>query len=313
MLGFFAMRVLSFGMFAVGAALGVILVSALKTTLIAEMYPKDPKLAFIIAAVVAGLAFGLLAMCLQKQMLIFSTAYAGSCACVFGIGHFAGHFPTTDDLSAVEAGKFNAWVVLYVGLTFCIGTAGMLFQFWLAKGKQMPEHAPHDRRRRRRRRAYDYDDWSDRDDDWTDDVYIERVPLPRRKRDGSRGRPYTRMEDTSHAREYKSSPARMRAEAPDMGGDIEKEDGGMMEENVVASVKRTEVRGTTGKGKATDVSHGVVRELRKFGTVELAESDAAEVTDAAEVVEEEVKSGLVHVSLGSDAENYLMRDMAIKV
>lgn len=188
LLGFLALRALNFGMFAVGAALGVVLASSVKTTLIAQAYPKDPRLAFIIAAVSCGLILGLLAMCLQKQMLIFSTAYAGSCACMFGIGSFAGHFPTTEDLSNVEAGHANAWVLLYIALTFILGTIGMAFQFWLARGKPMPEHAPHDRRRRRRRpRQYQFDDLSD-DDDWADDVYVERVPLPRRKREPSRVR-----------------------------------------------------------------------------------------------------------------------------
>lgn len=181
MLGFLALRALSVGMFAVGAALGVVLASAVKASLIAKAYPKDPELAFIIAAVACGLIFGLLSMCLQKQMLILSTAYAGSCAAVFGIGHFAGHFPTAEEISKVEAGKFDGWVLFYILLTLGLGTAGTFFQFWLGRGKPMPTHAPHDRRRRRRRvRHYEPDEWSD-DADWEDQIYVERAPAPRRK------------------------------------------------------------------------------------------------------------------------------------
>lgn len=183
MLGFVALRALNFGMFAVGASLGVILASCFKTTLIADAYPRDPELAFIIAAVSIGLVFGLLALCLQKQMLIFSTAYAGSAAATFGVGRFAGHFPTSEDLASAEQGNLSAWVVFYMLLALAIGTAGMLFQFWLARDKPMPQYAPRDRRRRRRRvRTASFDDWSDQDDDWASEVYVETVPLPRSQR-----------------------------------------------------------------------------------------------------------------------------------
>lgn len=183
MLGFVALRALNFGMFAVGASLGVVLASCFKTTLIADAYPHDPELAFIIAAVSIGLAFGLLALCLQKQMLIFSTAYAGSAAATFGVGRFAGHFPTSEDLASAEQGNLSAWVVFYMLLALSIGTAGMLFQFWLARDKPMPQYAPRDRRRRRRRvRPASFDDWSDQDDDWASEVYVETVPLPRSQR-----------------------------------------------------------------------------------------------------------------------------------
>eukprot|EP00178_Gracilaria_changii_P019214 TRINITY_DN55824_c0_g1_i1.p1 TRINITY_DN55824_c0_g1~~TRINITY_DN55824_c0_g1_i1.p1 ORF type:complete len:486 (-),score=71.28 TRINITY_DN55824_c0_g1_i1:893-2350(-) len=183
MLGFIALRALNFGMFAVGAALGVILASCFKTTFIASAYPADPELAFIVTAAVMGLMFGLVAICLQKQMLIFSTAYAGSAAATFGVGHFAGHFPTTNDLANAEAGHLNAWLVLYILLALFIGTAGMMFQFWLSQNKPMPEYAPRDRRRRRRRvRTSSFDTWSDHEDDWADQVYVETVPLPASRR-----------------------------------------------------------------------------------------------------------------------------------
>lgn len=182
LLGFIALRALNVGMFAVGAALGVVFASAVKASLIAQAYPKDPELAFKVVAVVCGLLFGLLALCLQKQMLIFSTAYAGSGACMFGIGHFAGHFPTSADLDKVEKGELDGWVLVYILATLLLGTGGMLFQFWLGKNKPMPTHAPHDRRRRRRRvRQYEpeEDDWSD-EGRWGEEVFFERM-APRRK------------------------------------------------------------------------------------------------------------------------------------
>lgn len=184
--GFIAMRALSIGMFAVGASLGLIFASAFRTSLIAELFPKDPRTAFIVTAVVLGLVLGLLAVLFEKHMLIFSTAYAGACACIFGIGHFAGHFPTSRDLTNAQKGQLDGWVLLYFGLTLLLGTMGLFFQLWLAHDRPMPEYAPYDRRRRRRRngRQYEQPPWSDDDEDWGDDVFVERRPMPpRRKRD----------------------------------------------------------------------------------------------------------------------------------
>lgn len=189
--GFLAMRALNLGMFAVGAALGVVFTAALRNPVIAPAFPDDPGSAFIAIAVSVGLVLGLLAVFLQKQMLIFSTAYAGACACAFGIGHFAGHFPSEAELAAAaEQGHVGKWVAVYVAITLALGTAGMLFQFWLATDRPMPDAAPHSRRRRRARRRvvqhFDPDEWSDGEADWgsaagmaPDDVYVERTPIPR--------------------------------------------------------------------------------------------------------------------------------------
>lgn len=179
LLGFIAMRALPIGMFAVGASLGVVFASSIRTTVIADLFPKDPRTAFIVTAVSLGLILGLLAVFFEKHMLIFSTAYAGAFACAFGVGHFAGHFPTSEDISEAEKGHVNVWTVVYILAAIGVGTIGMLFQFWLARDRPMPEYAPYDRRRRRRRvRRFDPGEWSD--DGWDDDVYVERVPLPPR-------------------------------------------------------------------------------------------------------------------------------------
>lgn len=178
--GFIAMRALPIGMFAVGASLGVVFASSIRTTVIVDLFPKDPRTAFIVTAVSLGLILGLLAVFFEKHMLIFSTAYAGAFACAFGVGHFAGHFPTAEDISEAEKGHVNAWTVVYILAAIGVGTIGMLFQFWLARDRPMPEYAPYDRRRRRHRvRRVDPGEWSD--DEWGgDDVYVERVPLPPR-------------------------------------------------------------------------------------------------------------------------------------
>lgn len=185
LVGFLAIRALSLGMFAVGASLGVVLTASFKSTLIAQIYPKDPQLAFYVAATISALILGTIALCLKKQMLIFSTAYAGSFACMFGIGYFTGHFPTSQQIAKVGQTSISPWLILYFILTIALGSLGMAVQFWLAKDKPMPTHAPHHRYRRRRNtsRQYHHDDWSEDDDDWErDETFAERIPLPRNMR-----------------------------------------------------------------------------------------------------------------------------------
>lgn len=183
--GFIAMRALPLGMFAIGAALGVIFSTTLRTTLLPALFPDDPHTAFIITAVVLGLLLGLLALAFQKHMLIFSTAFGGALAAVFGIAHFTGHVPSVQQLQQLEQGQLaDGWVFLYFAAALLLGLAGMAVQFRLGRDKDLPEYAPYDRRRRfplRSRSRPQYRDpyWDDAAsfDDW-DDGYDRRPPPP---------------------------------------------------------------------------------------------------------------------------------------
>jgi hypothetical protein len=135
--GFLAVKMLDVGAFALGAALGVAIAVALKAVLWGRIFPSSPRAGFIAGCLVLGLAFGMLALALRRQMLILSTAYAGSFAFFFGIGHFLGHFPTVDDLGHVENGEFNPWTVTYLALTLLLGTAGLIVQLRVTEDKPL--------------------------------------------------------------------------------------------------------------------------------------------------------------------------------
>lgn len=149
--GFSAIKMLAVGMFAVGAAFGVALSAALKAALWSRVFPNSPHAGFIFGSVLLGMTFGVVALTLRKKMLILSTSYAGAFALFFGIGHFAGHFPSLKQLNQVEQGMFDPFAVLYLGLTALVGTAGLFLQLHLTRDKVMPRRAPYSRYRRHRR------------------------------------------------------------------------------------------------------------------------------------------------------------------
>lgn len=189
--GFLALHILPLGMFGVGAALGVVIAAALKTSVIARAYPQDVELGFRVVAVACGLVFGLVALCLRKEMLMFCSAYAGAGGCMYGVGRFAGHFPTEVEIGKVEQGELDGWVVGYLVGMVVLGTGGLGMQFWLGRNKEMVREAPGERRRRRRRerereemmRGWSEDDdgfWEGmvrREDRWKGEGRYERVGL----------------------------------------------------------------------------------------------------------------------------------------
>lgn len=75
-----------------------------------------PGLWLYLAVVVLGLIGGVLALKLERFVLVLSTSLAGSLACVAGIGHFAGHFPTSASSfidPATHAVTHDVWVWAY--------------------------------------------------------------------------------------------------------------------------------------------------------------------------------------------------------
>ncbi len=132
-----ATRLLAVGMFAVGAMLGVVIASALSPSVLGRIYPPNTEVGFYAGAVVLGIVLGLVAMQFQRQMVIIATAYGGAFAFFFGIGYFAGHFPTSAELANAESGKVGAWFVMYALMTILFGSVGALAQFRLSNGRPL--------------------------------------------------------------------------------------------------------------------------------------------------------------------------------
>lgn len=149
--GFAAVKMLSVGMFAVGATLGVATSAALRVVLWSRLFPASPETGFIVGSCILGIIFGIISLTLRKKMLILSTAYSGSFGMFFGIGHFAGHFPTLKQLDQVEAGMFDPWAIFYISMAAIFGTAGMILQLSMTKDKVMPTRSPYSRHRRHHR------------------------------------------------------------------------------------------------------------------------------------------------------------------
>lgn len=149
--GFAAVKMLSVGMFAVGATLGVATSAALRAVLWSRLFPASPETGFIFGSCILGIVFGVISLTLRKKMLILSTAYSGSFGMFFGIGHFAGHFPTLKKLDQVEAGMFDPWAIFYISMAAIFGTAGMILQLSMTKDKVMPTRSPYSRHMRHNR------------------------------------------------------------------------------------------------------------------------------------------------------------------
>lgn len=135
--GLLTMKMLSVGVFAVGAMLGVALASAATPGVLGRIYPANTAVGFYVGAIVFGCAFGALAMRFQKQMVIVATAYGGAFAFFFGIGYFAGHFPSAADLTRAQQGLLTTWLVIYSLFTMLIGTTGAFTQFRLAGARPL--------------------------------------------------------------------------------------------------------------------------------------------------------------------------------
>mmetsp|Transcript_12001 Transcript_12001/g.50138 ORF Transcript_12001/g.50138 Transcript_12001/m.50138 type:complete len:164 (-) Transcript_12001:1542-2033(-) len=83
--------------------------------------------------VVLGIITGIITLCMQKQMVIIATSFGGSFATVYGIGHFAGHFPDLHGLSKEDISNTYMW--LYFGSFLLLGAVGCLIQFTITGKK----------------------------------------------------------------------------------------------------------------------------------------------------------------------------------
>uniref|UniRef100_M4BBZ3 Transmembrane protein 198 n=1 Tax=Hyaloperonospora arabidopsidis (strain Emoy2) TaxID=559515 RepID=M4BBZ3_HYAAE len=88
-----------------GAAGGVMLAFTLNTSVGTKIIPSNPDILLVILALLLGILGGILALKLEKPVLITATAIVGATVCVSGVGYFAGDYPNGADLKAF--GKKN--------------------------------------------------------------------------------------------------------------------------------------------------------------------------------------------------------------
>ncbi|KAL7679462.1 hypothetical protein Plhal304r1_c078g0164591 [Plasmopara halstedii] len=96
--GVIVLMLYSASIFMAGAVGGIMLAFTINTSVGAMIYPKNPDVLLIILAVLLGILGGILALKLEKPVIIATTAFAGSMICVWGVGYFAGDYPNGADL-----------------------------------------------------------------------------------------------------------------------------------------------------------------------------------------------------------------------
>ncbi|KAG1698597.1 hypothetical protein DVH05_014555 [Phytophthora capsici] len=101
----------SLGIFIAGAAAGVALAMMLNNSVGYEIYPSHPQVVLIVLCIVLGLLCGVLAIRLERPVLITATSLFGAAILVWGVGYFAGDFPSSSDLKEYASQDINGdWV-----------------------------------------------------------------------------------------------------------------------------------------------------------------------------------------------------------
>jgi hypothetical protein len=125
------------GVFLVGALAGTLLAFTLNTSFAHRFYPSQPDAMLVILVLALGLLFGLLAWKLEKPVVIIATSFIGATAVVWGIGYFAGRYPSGADLKRFRfkdpTGKWiydipTAWWG-YLGANLVLFLVGVYVQY----------------------------------------------------------------------------------------------------------------------------------------------------------------------------------------
>lgn len=132
------------GIFLIGCAAGVLLAIALNTSFAYKIYPAEPMLVLVVLMILLGLLGGMLALKLERPIIIVATSLVGAALFVTGVGYFGKNFPTTTDLKKyltedVETGDWvysipSAWWA-YLSVMGALFVLGMLTQFFKTAGR----------------------------------------------------------------------------------------------------------------------------------------------------------------------------------
>lgn len=93
------------GIFVAGAAGGVVLAEAFSALFATTFYPSSPSVFFVVSAVIMAVVGGLLTLRFEKPMLVVTTSVLGSGLLMWGIGYYAGEFPSGANLRRFRESK----------------------------------------------------------------------------------------------------------------------------------------------------------------------------------------------------------------
>ncbi|RLN52747.1 hypothetical protein BBJ28_00009625 [Nothophytophthora sp. Chile5] len=124
--------------FVAGAATGVMIAMILTNSVGYMLYPGHTHDVFTLSSVVFGILFGALTVKFEKPALIVTTSLFGAGILAWGVGYFAGDFPSTTDLEKYATEDLNGDLVYsiptawwaYLGGIVVVSAFGMLIQFW---------------------------------------------------------------------------------------------------------------------------------------------------------------------------------------
>ncbi|KAE8891442.1 hypothetical protein PF005_g18408 [Phytophthora fragariae] len=119
------------GIFVAGAAAGVALAMLIHNSVGYEIYPSHPQVVLIVLCIVLGIIGGVLTLKLEKPVLIIATSLFGAAILVWGVGYFAGDFPSTSDLKAYATKDINGDWVYSIPDAWWAYLAGILVLFVL--------------------------------------------------------------------------------------------------------------------------------------------------------------------------------------
>lgn len=125
------------GLFVIGALAGALLAFTLNTSFMYRLYPSQPDVMLVILIVVLAVVGGALAWKVEKPVIILATSFIGADAVVWGIGYFAGKYPSGADLKRFRYRDGNgAWVYniptawwLYLAALVLLFVIGVYWQF----------------------------------------------------------------------------------------------------------------------------------------------------------------------------------------
>ncbi|CEG37062.1 Domain of unknown function DUF4203 [Plasmopara halstedii] len=135
--GSIVMTLYSLGIFVIGAAGGVVLAMMIHNSVGHKIYAEHPQVVLIVLCIALGIIGGILALKIEKPVLIVATSLFGAGILVWGIGYFAGDFPTTTDLKEYGSRDINgdwvysipdAWWAYLAGILVLFGI-GLAIQF----------------------------------------------------------------------------------------------------------------------------------------------------------------------------------------
>lgn len=126
----------SAGIFLAGAAGGVLLAFTLNTRVGPAVYPSNPDVILVILAILLGICGGLLALKIERPVLIVSTAFVGAELFIWGIGYYAGDYPTGTDLKQYSTTNSDGDLVYAIPDAWWAYLAGMVVFFFIGVAVQ---------------------------------------------------------------------------------------------------------------------------------------------------------------------------------